>query len=140
MRIKPDPIGEPRNPLAVFLLALSLLSGLLIVVGVPSAGSIESQLPHWAAYTWGLVLTGGSSLVLAGMYWQGDPRTGLLMKRCGFLALVVASVVYASTLILFIGLGATFASALVVGYGFACGLQYRKINRVVRHTIRMGRS
>ena len=133
--MKPDPIGEPRNPLAVFLLTLSAISGLLLVVGVPSAGSIESQLPRAASLTWGGVLGSGSMAALLGMFWQGDRRTGLVLKRLGFLGLVVASVVYAATLLLFFGVHSLFVSTIVAGYGYACGLQYTRVSRTIHRII-----
>lgn len=137
MRLKPDPIGEPRNSLAVFLLIMSFVSGALFLVGVPSSGGIEAELPRAASLTWGAVLAFGSGCVLLGMFWQGDRRTGLLLKRTGFLALVVASGVYSATLVLLIGVRALLSASVVLGYGWACAHQWRRVNRTVIRIVRL---
>lgn len=127
--LKPDPIGEARNPLAVYLLLLALISGVGLLLGTPTAGSIEATLPVWASKTWGGFLTVGGGCVLAGMYWPGDPRTGLVVKRFGFLALIVASSIYALVLLLAIGINAFLVAGIVLGFGVACTLQYLRVNR-----------
>jgi hypothetical protein len=133
-RLKPDPIGDPRNPLAVYLLTLALLSGALIVSGVPSD---DVELPGHARLAWGCVLTFGSLNALTGMFWQGDPRTGLMLKRVGFLSLVIAAVVYAVALGLLFGGVAFLSSAILLGFAWACALQYRRVNGVIRRIIRL---
>lgn len=133
--MKADPLGDPRNPLAVYLLALAFISGLTLTFGVPTSGSIESELPLYLAKTWGVMLTFGSGMSLAGMYWQGDRRTGLLTKRIGMLTLSVAAMVYAAVIILAAGANGTFVAGIIVGFGLACFLQFVRINRRVHQII-----
>lgn len=134
--MKPDPIGEPRNPLAVYLLILALVSGLGLVLGEPTAGSVDATLPLWASKTWGGMLAFGAGNVLSGMYWQADPRTGLVVKRLGFLALISASTVYAMVLFVAVGLPAFLVSGIVLGFGAACLVQYMRVNRRITRIIR----
>jgi hypothetical protein len=133
--MKADPLGVPRHPLVVYLLALAVISGLGILLGGRTAGSIQDELDPLARYTWAIMLTLGSTTTLAGMFWPADQRTGLLLKRWGYLALSIASFVYAIVVMTTIGSGATLFSGTLVGFGIACGLMVRRINRLVNATI-----
>lgn len=134
--MKADPLGETRNPLAVYLLGLCFISGLSLLVGVPTSGSIESELPLYLARTWGLMLTFGSAASLCGMFWQGDRRTGLLIKRVGMLSLSVAAFVYAAVVLFAAGLKGGFVAGIILGFGLACSIQFARINRRVHRIIR----
>lgn len=131
MRIKPDPLGVPRDPLAVFLLALALFSGLGFVFGKPTSNSLEASLPHWATVLWGLMLTIGSLASLVGMYWPGDIRDGLLIKRIGMAALASSAVVYAISIWITFGATALLPGTLAFFFGYACYLRYRRINQAI---------
>jgi hypothetical protein len=133
--VKADPLGTPRHPLVVYLLALAVISGLGILLGGRTTGSIQDTLDPLARNTWAVILTLGSSTTLAGMFWPGDQRTGLLLKRFGYLALAIASFVYAIVVITVIGSGATLFGGTLVGFGVACALMVRRIDRIVKATI-----
>jgi hypothetical protein len=136
IKLKADPVGEPRNPLAVYLLALCLISGISLLVGVSTSGSIEAELPFAAARVWGAMLTFGAGSTLLGMFWQGDRRTGLLIKRGGLLALSIAAFIYAAVIITAAGMDGAFISGLVLGFGVATTIQFVRINRRVHQIIR----
>ena len=129
--IRPDPLGEPRNPLAIFLLCLCLLSGLLMLGGVTTAKSVEAALPAVVARVWGTMLSFGSASTLVGMYWQGSIQAGLLAKRVGMFSLTVASLIYAIIIIVAFGLAGLLSSGIILGFSFACAVQYRRLNRRV---------
>lgn len=133
--MKADPLGDPRNPLAIYLLALSLVSGLSLTFGAPTSGSIESELPLYLAKTWGFMLTFGSTASLLGMFWQGDRRTGLLVKRVGMLSLSVAAFVYAAVIVVAAGMNGAFISGIILGFGLATFLQFLRINRRIHRII-----
>lgn len=133
--MKADPLGEPRNPLAIYLLGLTFLSGLGTTFGVPSSGSIEAELPVYLARAWGVMLTFGSLSTLCGIFWQGDVRTGLVLKRVGMFSLMVAAFVYGTVLIVAGGLQAAYVAGIIYGFGAACAMQFRKINRRIRAII-----
>lgn len=133
--MKTDPLGGPRHPLVVYLLALAVVSGLGILLGGRTAGSIQDSLAPLPRYTWAAILTIGSATTLAGMFWPGDQRTGLLLKRFGYLALAIASFVYSIVVMVTIGSGATLFGGTLIGFGAACGLMVRRIDRVVKATI-----
>lgn len=135
MRLKADPLGEPRNPLAVYLLVLCVVSGASLLSGLSTSGSIESELPFAAARIWGAMLTAGAGSTLLGMFWQGDRRTGLLIKRTGLLALSNAAFIYALVLIFAAGMNAAFVAGIVLGFGVATAIQFVRINRRVHQII-----
>lgn len=133
--MKADPLGEPRNPLAIYLLVLCFISGLGILVGVSTSGSIESALPEYLAQVWGFMLAFGSSVSLAGMFWQGDPRTGLLVKRVGMLSLSIAAFIYAVVIVVAAGAAGAFVAGIVAGFSVATFAQFLRINRRIHRII-----
>lgn len=137
--MKADPLGEPRNPLAIYLLALCCVSGVGIVVGVSTSGSIEAALPEYLAQIWGLMLAFGSSVSLAGMFWQGDRRTGLLVKRVGMLSLSIAAAIYAVVIAVAAGRDGAFIAGIVAGFSVATFAQFVRINRRIHQIIRATR-
>ena len=137
--MKADPLGEPRNPLAIYLLVLTLLSGISTVVGVPTSGSIEAELPTSLAKAWGTMLVLGSGASLLGVFWLGDVRTGLVVKRFGMFTLTVAAFVYGVVLIIAAGMDAAYVTGIIFGFGLATLLQWRKINRRIHAILRASR-
>lgn len=135
MELKPDPIGLPRHPLVIYLLALTFLSGLANLLGEPTAESVETQLHPDIRLMWNVILTLGATTALAGMFWPGDPRTGLLLKRFGYMALSIAALAYALVLILLVGQGALFVGLIIGGFSVACGYATRQVNQAIRATL-----
>lgn len=135
MRLKPDPIGLPRHPLVVYLLALTLLSGMANLLGEPTTGSVEAELQPDIRLMWNVILTLGAMTALAGMFWPGDPRTGLLLKRFGYMALSIAALAYALVLILLVGQGALYVGLVIGGFSLACGHATRQVNQAIRATL-----
>lgn len=136
-KLRPDPMGEERNPFQVYLLCLAIFSGMTVLISdVPnSAGSIEAFLTGWEEALWGALLVGGSILSLAGMYWPWDPRDGLLMKRFGFTTLSVPLVIYAIALVARFGFAALSLSLVIAGFAVASFIQARRVNKRVKHVI-----
>lgn len=131
MTLKPDPLGLPRNPLAVYLLCVAFVSGLSSALGFGTSRSID-DLPHSVSLTWGTVLALGSAAALTGMFWQGDPRTGLVVKRFGYIALTFASLIYATVLVATFLPGAFMVAFFVYGFAAACAYRALVVNRAIR--------
>lgn len=135
MEFKPDPLGIPRHALVVYLLSLCVLSGLANLFGEPTAGSVDAQLMPAVRMAWSGILTSGSAAALAGMYWQGDPRTGLLLKRFGYLGLTIAAAAYALVLVALVGQAALFVGLIIAGFAVACGWAWGQVNRAIKATL-----
>lgn len=125
--LKGDPLGVPRNPLAIYLLILAAITGLGILVGITTAGSITA-VPVPAAFTWGAILFGGSTATLLGVFWQGDVRTGLALKRAGTFSVGTAALIYAVIVGIALGTGGLFAAGTIAGFGIACFIHFHTIN------------
>lgn len=127
-----DPLHAGRHPFQTFLLALCVVSGLPLLVGRVSAGSIEEQLPFPLAIVWGFALFLGSITALVGSHWRGDYANALTIERMGLLVAGAAGVAYAVVILftvpLHIGL---VSSGIVVGFGASCIVRARDIGRII---------
>lgn len=130
--LKPDPLGVPRSPLAVYLLVLTVVSGLVTLLGATTSGAVAEQLPGLAARIWGALLTVGGGFTLLGMYWQGLVTTGLLLKRMGMFVMVVTTAIYAVAVVATAGLQGAYVAGLIAGYSVACAVQYHALDARVR--------
>lgn len=130
--LKPDPLGLPRNPLAVYLLVLTLLSGVGTMSGLTTARSIEATLPHYVALAWGTLLSFGSLSTLVGMFWPGAIGTGLLGKRVGMFTLAVAATVYSVVILVSLGTGGILSAGIIAGFAVACAMQFVRIEQRIR--------
>jgi hypothetical protein len=137
--LKGDPLGVPRNPLAIYLLLLAAVSGLGTVVGITTSGVVEDNTPTAAALAWGTILCLGSTATLVGMFWQGDDRTGLVLKRSGMFSVAAAAFMYGGILALGIGTAGLFAGGVVIGFGLACAVQFHLINKRIHAIIKLTR-
>jgi hypothetical protein len=136
--LKPDPLGQPRNPLAIYLLLLAFFSGLTAMAGV-APPSIESELPPSVGFAWALMLTMGAGAMLAGVYWPGTIQTGLSLKKIGSFALSVAAMIYAVVLLVAFGFAAFFNAGIILGFGVACYLHYRTVSKRVQEIVQASR-
>lgn len=129
MAMKPDPMGDRRNPFQVYLLALTILSGISTMLpGRSTTSSVQRYLDHPYDVIWGALLTLGAALTLLGMYWQGDARDGLVFKRTGLAGLVIPAAVYGIILIALVGVGAFLAGFTILGFAVACFVQWRRVH------------
>lgn len=137
MNLKPDPMGIPRNAFHVFLFIVALLNGLSFIFGQPTSGTLEAELNPLLLQGYGTLLASSTTMVLSGMYWQGTPSTGLLLKRTGYLGLCVTTAIYAVALIRTnYSLDVVLATSITASFSAVCGSQVVRINRLVKR--RMG--
>lgn len=139
MKLKPDPLGVPRDALAIYLLTVAALSGASNLLGLTTAGSIESELHPLARLAWGGMLLMGSIGVLSGMFWQGDQRTGLVVKRFGFASLFFASIIYTAVLLTSYRNEAAMVGGWVLGFAVACGYRWRQVERAINQIVEKSR-
>lgn len=135
-KLKPDPLGVPRHPLAVYLLVLAAVSGAAQFVGIVVARTAHLVLPRAVDATWAALLFLGATSALVGMFWQGkDVRTGLTLKRIGMFALAAAGLIYSILLVFAYKTGGLFNAGIVFGFALACGLHYRTVVRRINAII-----
>lgn len=108
----------PADPRAVFILALSVFSGVTALALQAAPDSLHSLLPAWAVWTWGLTLVGGSATTLVGMAFQGI--NGIVTEQIGSVAAGVACIFYSTTAIFVLGGEALPAMGIIGAWGAAC--------------------
>jgi hypothetical protein len=126
-----------EHPFELFVGVLCFASGLPVLVGAVRPGTIIAALPPALQLGWGVSLTGGAALVLAGLlsrtfnpFWF---RGGLGLERSGMLLLTTSMAVYAVVLPYYSSLqqsGVTFA--LLVALSLACTARAFAIKQVLR--------
>jgi hypothetical protein len=136
MIIKSDPMGLPRNPFHVFLFIIALFNGLSLMFAEPTSTAIENAFDDQWRIAYGALLSVGAGLVLAGMYWQGDRRSGLFLKRGGYLGLCFATFIYSMAVIFVLhSTGGVLAASVTLGFSGVCGWQVHVINRRVKEEL-----
>ena len=108
----------PTDPRAVFVLALAVVSGLPLILGVAEPGTMQALLPKWAVILWGVALVVGSGMTLAGMSRQ--TIDGIITEQVGSVATGFATLIYGTGLILVGGWEATVPAAFIFGFGLSC--------------------
>lgn len=132
MHLKPDPMGEPRNPLAIYLLGLAVLSGFITAFGPSASDAVGRAVSESMQRLWGVLLVLGPGATLVGIYWQGQIRDGLLIKRWGMLATALAAAMFSGVVLGTLGVGGILTGGIIAGFGVACVWQWRRIEKRVR--------
>jgi hypothetical protein len=127
-----DPLCAGRHPFQTFLLLLCAVSGLPLLFGVETAGSVEALLPDWAALSWGLCLSVGSLFGLAGTHWKsGHEATALTIERIGLLIVGASALLYAVLVALYIGVSGTVTVLILLAFGIAAISRARDIESII---------
>lgn len=82
----------PADPRAVFILALSVFSGMTALALSVAPDSLEAELPSWGLYVWGGTLGFGSLLALIGMAFQSI--NGIITEQVGNVMVGAATLFY----------------------------------------------
>ena len=134
--LKPDAMGEPRNPLQVYLLCLCILSGLSSFGEQASTSGTIDSLDYHSRVLWGVMIASGGFMALLGMFWQGDARDALVLKRLGFITLIIPCVIFSTVLLSLAGWQGATVAATLLGFAYACYLRARDAHRLIRTIIR----
>jgi hypothetical protein len=127
-----------RNPWAVYLLLLCVVSGILALIATASGHPTEppavvKTVPEWARLTWYGLLIAGSSLALLGVWWPHqrivDLVTGLLWERRGSFGLVLGAAPYGLALVCLDGAISKVTGAFTLGFAVAGAWRVRNIGR-----------
>lgn len=123
-----DPLVASRHPFETYLLALSAVSGIPLLFGEPTSGTIDDALPPAMVLLWGSMLVFGSIIALVGLYWRGLSTTGLVLERAGLVGVGGASLIYSTAILLTVGLEGLFSGCIISAFGLACFTQARRIS------------
>lgn len=115
-----DPLRAGRHPFQTFMLGLCVISGIPLLAGRETAGSIDATLPDWLAVGWGICLFGGAVTALVGTYWRGEIDTALMLERMGLDLTGTAAVCYTAAILIVASIPGVVAAAIVLGFATAC--------------------
>lgn len=133
-----DPLHAGRHPFQTFLLALCVVSGVPLVFGENTASSIAALLPHWMGASWGISLSLGAAIALAGSYWpRRNYATALTLERVGLVIVGPAAVVYALVILIYGGMGGATAALITLAFGASAIKRARDIGKVIHRAIAM---
>lgn len=121
----------PANPFEGFLLFVCVIQGFLVLTGAAKPTSMLALLPNGFRLMWAGLLFFGGLIALSGLYWPGNPFTGVEVKRVGLLACAFPTLAY--SLVLF-SLG---SAAFVVGtqsllFAVACFWRIHQVSQALR--------
>lgn len=115
----------PADPRAVFILALSVFSGMTALALGAAPETLDSLLPHWAVTTWAVLLTAGSVLTLGGMARQ--TLGGIILEQIGSVTVGAATVFYAGLALWIVGPNALQSVGIVMAWGVACFVRWGQL-------------
>jgi hypothetical protein len=112
----------PADPRAIFILALSVFSGLVSLAVEQGPGTLEALLPYWGVTLWGAILCVGSAVTLIGLAMQSV--NGIIIEQIGSVAVGAATLFYSALAIWIVGLPAVQAVGLILGWGLSCFVRW----------------
>lgn len=112
----------PADPRAVFILALSVFSGLTTLALGAAPNTLNDLLPVWGVVLWSVLLTGGSAVALGGMAVQSI--NGIIAEQVGSVCVGAATVFYSGLAIYVLGLPALSLVGIVGAWGLACFVRW----------------
>lgn len=132
--MRPEP--SSRHPLIVFLLLLSVFSGLTYLTTTRAPTSIEAQLGPVGVQLWAFGLFAGGLVSLAGLLLQGFPlkprvfHYGVLCELVGMATLWAPAIIYTVAVLAAVGLTAIGPAGPIFAFGVAC--LYRMISLLIQ--------
>jgi hypothetical protein len=124
----------PADPRAVFILALSVFSGLTALALQVAPQSLEASLPAWGVITWGVVLVLGSATALAGMPFQ--TINGIVAEQVGSVMVGVATTFYSTLALVVLGVDALQSISIILAWGLACFIRWAQLQALINTAYR----
>lgn len=119
----------PADPRAVFVLALSVFSGITALALQVAPESLEALLPKWGIFVWGLTLALGSAVTLLGMLFQSV--NGIITEQIGNAMVGAATIFYAVIAFWFVGFDALQTVGIILAWGIACALRWIQLQVLI---------
>lgn len=124
----------PADPRAVFILAISVFSGITALALRAGPGSLEEVLPRWAVFTWGVLLVLGSVITLIGMAFQ--TIEGIITEQIGSVIVGVTTGFYSAVAIAELGPGAIQTVGIILAWGVACFVRWAQLQILISNGIK----
>lgn len=120
----------PADPRAVFILVLSVISGVPLVFADATPGSIEDQLDDFWVVVWGIMLTLGALTTLIGTL---KPNVdGIILEQVGSVAVGGATIIYAGAIVAQVGLLGSVPAGLILGFGLSCLWRWGQLQALLK--------
>jgi len=119
----------PADPRAVFILALSVFSGITTLALKVAPESLEALLPRWGVVMWSILLAGGSLIALAGMAFQSI--NGIIAEQIGSVMVGATTIFYSTLALWFVGAGALQSIGIILAWGVACLLRWLQLQILI---------
>lgn len=129
MRLFKPAARYPADPRAVFILALSVFSGLVALTLQVAPDSLEALLPKWGVFLWGALLAGGSALTLIGMAIQNI--NGIIAEQVGSVMVGVTTVFYSTLIFATVGPGSAQSIGIILAWGLACFVRWGQLQALI---------
>lgn len=124
------PVPARRHPHQVLVALLLMVSGLPILFGGPTPGSVASTLPAPLVYVWAGVLAVGGALVVAAALV--GPDIALYLEVVADLPLCLGCVTYATAVAIAAGDRGLLSAAIFTAAGVAFGIRYWQVLKTLR--------
>lgn len=124
----------PADPRAVFILALSVFSGITTLALKAAPESLEAVLPHWGVVTWSVMLTLGSIVTLAGMAFQ--TMNGIILEQVGSVIVGATTVFYSGLALYILGPGAFQTIGIILAWGLACFIRWIQLQVLIHNALK----
>ena len=121
----------PADPRVVFILALSVFSGLAALGLDTGPESLSSVMPPWAVIVWGVMLSLGSFVTLVGMVRQSI--NGIIIEQVGSVAVAATTLFYSAVAFYLIGLGALQSVGIICAWGLACAFRWFQLQALINN-------
>ena len=119
----------PADPRAVFILALSVFSGITALALDVAPGTLHDALPKWAVIGWGLLLTLGSAVTLVGMARQ--TVGGIIAEQVGCVMVAATTVFYSGVAFSVVGAEALQNVGIILAWGLSCILRWIQLQVLI---------
>jgi hypothetical protein len=121
----------PADPRAVFILALSVFSGITALALDVAPGTLNATIPYWAVLGWGILLTLGSATTLLGMLWQ--TVNGIILEQVGCVTVAATTIFYSGIAFYEIGPPALQNIGIILAWGLSCVLRWAQLQILINN-------
>lgn len=122
----------PADPRAVFILALSVFSGLTALALDAAPESLQSVLDPWVVIAWGILLTLGSAVTLFGMARQ--TVNGIIIEQVGSIMVAATTVFYSGIAFWQVGIDALQGVGIILAWGLSCLVRWLQLQVLINDT------